>query len=326
MLLKESAEEAVSTAVEVGCNLLDTGEHYGNLELIGKGLAKAERKPFIITKLSGLPSGDFEAVRARQAAVNSQLGIDKADLCLIHWPGLCKFDPTDHGPLAEPSTFQEHISSFEEFCEHIQPAWQNMVRLQEAGLISHIGTSNFYPHHLAQLSEKCDGAVPFANEIFIDSTNQEQEFVAAMQAAGTMVLAYRPLMYNHGRFSDQVNQVAEAHSSSPQTVVLAWMVARGVYPLVKCRGDHITQNINGASELAAKLTEDQMNSINGSAGAGLKSTSEWFAKIWGSHNETGVSEDDVQMLMSMGVEEAKARSSLEEAGGNLDLAMEKAFS
>ena len=68
----------------------------------------------------------------------------------------------------------------------------------------------------------------------------------------------------------------------------------------------------------------KMNSIRYCAG--LKSTSEWFAKIWGSHNETGVSEDDVQMLMSMGVEEAKARSSLEEAGGNLDLAMEKAFS
>ena len=57
-------------------------------------LAKSEKKPFLITKLSGLPVGDYEAVKARVVAMLTKLGVDRADLCLIHWPGLCSWDPT----------------------------------------------------------------------------------------------------------------------------------------------------------------------------------------------------------------------------------------
>ena len=37
MLLKESCDAAVSTALELDCTLIDTGEHYENLELVGAG-------------------------------------------------------------------------------------------------------------------------------------------------------------------------------------------------------------------------------------------------------------------------------------------------
>ena len=48
--------------------------------------------------------------------------------------------------------------------------------------------------------------------------------------------------------------------------------------------------------------------------------------MWSTHNQgTAVSEEDVMMLVAMGVDEAKARASLEASGGNLDIAMESAF-
>ena len=89
--LKESCETAVGTAVAAGCELVDTGEHYGNLEKIGAALkaAENEHRPFIILKLSGLPTGAYEQVRQRVRSMLDKLGIERAGACLMHWPALC---------------------------------------------------------------------------------------------------------------------------------------------------------------------------------------------------------------------------------------------
>ena len=96
MLLKETCEEAVSDALKLGVKVIDTGEHYENLDLVGKGLKKdGGNDAFVVTKLSGLPAGDYEPVKARMQAMLEKLGIEKAGVCLIHWPGLCTWDVTD---------------------------------------------------------------------------------------------------------------------------------------------------------------------------------------------------------------------------------------
>lgn len=323
--LKESAEDAVSDALDSACQIIDTGEHYGNLELVGAGLKKSARKPFLIIKLSGMPAGAYDTVRDRVRRMLALLEIEKAELCLMHWPGFCSWYPTDMAPLATPADFQEKISSWEEFCENIAGAWANMVKLREEGLVANVGTSNFYRHHLDELAARCEGAKPFANEIYIDPTNQEAEFVSAMQSQGIRVLAYRPVAYRP--FPDEVKRVAErlGEGTSAQAVVLAWLLKRGVWPLVKCRGAHIKENFETATLLKEKLSDDDLSQI-GAADAAMRGSAEWFAKIWRTHNATSsVSEDDVQMLCGLGIDEAKARACLEKCGGNLDAAMDAAF-
>merc|ERR1719160_2229724 len=86
LLLKESCEDAVNTAVDVGCQFIDTGEHYGNLELVGKGLKAGSHKPCVLVKLSGIPTGDYTAVRARVVVMLEKLRIERAGVLLIHWP------------------------------------------------------------------------------------------------------------------------------------------------------------------------------------------------------------------------------------------------
>jgi len=323
--LKESADAAVGKALEVGCRLIDTGEHYGNLELVGAALKRSEVTPFLVLKLSGMPSGEYESVRGRLKVMLGKLGVERADLCLIHWPGLCSWDPADMGPLASPTDFQGQASTWDEFCENIGPAWANMTKLAEEGFVSSIGTSNFYPHHLDELAKRCGGAAPFANEIFIDSINQEIEFVADMQKRGIKVLAYRPVAYKP--LPDPVKKLAERFGDgvSPQCVVLAWLLRRGVWPLVKCRGDHIDENLVRSMEIKDKLSDADLEEFKAME-LGLRVSPEWFAKIWKTHNQaSAVSEEDVQMLVGMGVEEAKARAALEKCGGNLDAAMDAAF-
>jgi len=325
MLLKESCEDAVREAVTLGVKVVDTGEHYENLELVGAGLKKAgeaAKNAFIVTKLSGLPCGDYEVVKARMQGMLNKLGIEQASVCLIHWPGLCTWDVNDPSPLETPESFADKASSWEAFQENIGSAWANMSKLKEEGLVAEIGTSNFYAHHLEVLAAKCDGAQPFANEIFIDATNQEAAFVTAMQEKGIKVLAYRPVRYP---FPEAIGAVAERHGVSKQTVVFGWLLNRGIFPLVKCRGAHIKENVEGPVALKAKLTPEDLEEIS-SAEVGIRKGSEWFAKIWSSHNETGPNEEDVQQLVMFGVEEAKARECLEKCGGNMELAMDMAFS
>jgi diketogulonate reductase-like aldo/keto reductase len=325
MGLKESCTDAISTALNAGCSLVDTGEHYDNLNLVGAALKESSKRPFLVLKLSGMPSEEYDKVSARTRAMLAQLGVASADLCLMHWPGLCKWDPTDSSPLANPSDFQPKASTWREFCENIAPAWANMLKLKEEGLIKEVGTSNFYQHHLEELSRQCS-ASPYANEIFIDAANQETEFVDQMHKEGIRVLAYRPVIYKP--FPQAIAQVSDRLSTSPQSVVLAWLLRRGVFPLVKCRGTHIKENFTTATELSTKLSDADLQLIR-SADVGLKHSAEWFAKVWKYQNisgNSGISEEDVQILTGMGVEEARARECLSKCGGNLDAAMDAAFS
>lgn len=322
MLLKESCEDAVSDALSLGVKIVDTGEHYENLELVGKGLAKAGvPDAFVVTKLSGLPSGDYATVKGRMQGMLQKLGIARASVCLMHWPGLCSWDVTDPSPLESPESFADKQTSWDEFKQHIAPAWANMKRLKEEGLVAEIGCSNFYAHHLEELAVQCNGENPFANEIFIDATNQEISFVNDMHAKGIKVLAYRPVRYP---FPEAVEKVAERHGVSKQIVVLAWLIGRGIFPLVKCRGGHIKDNAESSQALQSKLTPEDLEQIAG-AEVGIRMGSEWFAKIWASHNATGPSEEDVAQLVMLGIDEEKARDVLSKCNGNMELAMDMAF-
>ena len=329
--LRESCKESVTTAIAVGCNLIDTGEHYGNLESVGRAMRSISgERPFVVLKLSGIPAGHYETVRERVTSMLQKLGLESAGACLMHWPGMCGWDPTDMKPFLTPSDFKAKASVFstwEIFCENIALAWENMIRLKDEGLVSEVGTSNFYQHHLEELCRQCPSAIPFANEIFIDSSNQEHDFVVSMQQQGIRVLAYRPLIYRP--FPDAVCKLAERIRASPQSVVLGWLLKRGIFPLVKCRGlEHITDSILAPTQVRDLITDSDLVAFR-EADTGIKLSSEWFAKLWKNHNgsATGaVSEADIQLLVAMGVDEKKARNTLEEHGGNMDMAMDAAFS
>jgi aryl-alcohol dehydrogenase-like predicted oxidoreductase len=121
------AIEAIENAVELGINWIDTAAVYGlghAEELVGKALRGLNEKPLVFTKC-GLVWDDARAIsnnlkadsiRRECEASLQRLGTDHIDLYQIHWPN--------------PET-------------EIENAWQEMARLQEEGLVRHIGVSNF---------------------------------------------------------------------------------------------------------------------------------------------------------------------------------------
>jgi aryl-alcohol dehydrogenase-like predicted oxidoreductase len=121
------AVDAIGKAVELGINWIDTAAVYGlghAEELVGKALRGLKEKPFVFTKC-GLVwdaarsiSNNLKAgsIRRECEASMQRLGTDRIDLYQIHWPN--------------PD-------------EEIEKGWQEMTRLQEEGLVRHIGVSNF---------------------------------------------------------------------------------------------------------------------------------------------------------------------------------------
>lgn len=121
------AIEAIEKAVELGVNWIDTAAVYGlghAEQLVGQALRSLDEKPFVFTKC-GLVWDDARAIgnnlradsiRRECEASLQRLGTDYIDLYQIHWPN----------PDAE-----------------IEEAWREMARLQQEGLVRHIGVSNF---------------------------------------------------------------------------------------------------------------------------------------------------------------------------------------
>ena len=118
---------AIERAVERGVNWIDTAAIYGlghSEELVAKALAGMKERPYIFTKCSMVwnesrqISGSLkpESIRRECEASLKRLQVDSIDLYQVHWPN----------PDAD-----------------LEEGWQEMARLQEEGLVRHIGVSNF---------------------------------------------------------------------------------------------------------------------------------------------------------------------------------------
>jgi len=131
------AAETVALALDMGYRLIDTAENYENERGVGEGIRRAgvARGELFVTTKFNRKWHSVEGARQACEASLERLGLDYIDLFLVHWPN------PDQGRYVE--------------------AFEGLVKLQEAGLVRAIGTSNFKPAHLQQLFDR--GLCPQVN-------------------------------------------------------------------------------------------------------------------------------------------------------------------
>jgi len=223
------APRLLNRCLDLGVNLIDTAEAYafGRSEKIVGGAIRGRRNEvFLATKLLPLfPLDPVVPWRARESM--RRLGVDSLDLYQVHWPN----------PVFP---FGLTMSS--------------MAELQKAGLVRHVGVSNFSLAQWQRAENELGGPV-LSNQVKFSLINRgpEREMLPWAQQQGRLVIAYSPLSQGllSGRYDadhlpgglrgatgpflpdnvrrlmpviDVLREVAKAHDATCSQVALAWLV------------------------------------------------------------------------------------------------------
>jgi 2,5-diketo-D-gluconate reductase B len=188
--------EGVADALRLGYRHLDTARMYRNEREVGRGLAEsgvARDEVWITTKI--WPS-DAAAPRVRRSAESSlkDLGVDRVDLLLLHWP-------SDSVPLAE--------------------TLGALADVREEGLAREIGVSNF---DAPLLREALELGPVFADQVEHHPREPQDALLELCRERDVMLTAYSP--FGHGRLlrDATLREIGDAHGKSPAQVLLRWLL------------------------------------------------------------------------------------------------------
>jgi aryl-alcohol dehydrogenase-like predicted oxidoreductase len=252
------AVRILERALDLGINLIDTAEIYGFGEserIIGRALGDRRKEAF-------LPLPPIIEQRGRASA--ARLQTDTIDLYQIHWPN--PFMP-------------------------IGPQMDGMRRLQKAGVIDHVGVSNF---SLAQwqAAERSLGSPVLSNQVqySLVARKPDRSVVPYAKANDRLVIAYSPLGQgllsakydatnppkgatrasnalflpeNLERAHELINalrDVAKAHDATPAQVALAWVISHDNVVAIP-GASKVAQVESNAAAADLELTTDEIGRL-----------------------------------------------------------------
>jgi 2,5-diketo-D-gluconate reductase A len=195
-------------AIRAGYRSIDTAEGYQNERGVGRAVHEsdvARGEIFITSKLRNGAHRRDDALKAFDDTMR-ELGIDRLDLFLIHWPM-----PT-RGNYVE--------------------AWQTLVELRDQGRVRSIGVSNFNVDHLERIIAET-GVTPAVNQIELHPRFQQHDKRAAHTAHGIAIESWSPL--GSGKLIDDpaIGAIAKKHGKSAAQVMIRWHLDQGLIVIPK---------------------------------------------------------------------------------------------
>ncbi|MFN8158715.1 MAG: aldo/keto reductase [Candidatus Nanopelagicales bacterium] len=237
----DGAARAVPQAIELGYRLVDTAYAYGNETGVGRGIAAsgvARDELFVTTKFNK-EWHSVEGVRETTERSLEKLGLEQLDLLLVHWPN----------------------PSHDRYVE----AWEGCIAVRDAGLVRHIGVSNFLPEHVERVIA-ATGVTPELDQLQINPRWTQPEARAFNSEHGIVTQAWRPLGMGGDLLElPVVTSLAQKYDATPAQVLIAWCVALGLSTTPKS-SDPVRQAENlAASEIA--LEPDDVAALSALDGA-----------------------------------------------------------
>ena len=200
---------ALGTALDAGYRILDTALNYKNEAEVGRAVRETSvpRDEIIVsTKLPGRHHG-YEETLASFEESRTNLGLDRVDLYLIHWP-LPRID--------------KYVESFAAF-----------AKLRDDGLVTSIGVSNFTEAQLRRVIDET-GVTPPVNQIELHPYFPQDALLALHRDLGIVTESWSPIGRQGELLAeDVIATTAAAHDVTPTQVVLRWHVQLGAVPLPK---------------------------------------------------------------------------------------------
>lgn len=270
----------LARALALGINLVDTAEIYGRGEserIVGRGLAGHRDEAFVASKVFPvMPTAKWVARHGRASA--GRLGVDTIDLFQIHWPNPIV-------PIAQQMA--------------------GMRQLQQAGVVNHVGVSNF---SLArwQAAEEALGSPVLSNQVqySLVARKPDAELVPYAQRSDRLVIAYSPLGMGllSGRYDadhppkgsarlnnslflpenlelarpliDALREISAAHDAMPAQIALAWVISHanvvaipGASSVAQLEANVAAADIELSADEMTRLTQasDAFHPVRGAA-------------------------------------------------------------
>lgn len=271
----QKVKNAIIRANELGVNLIDTAEAYGegaSEKLVGDAISELERGEIVVaTKVNS----HLRYEDVKKACQNSldRLGLEQIDIYQVHWP-----DPWQQTPL------EDTMSAMED--------------LYLDGKIKSIGVSNFAVRDLEEAREALSETDIVSNQVRYNMLERqtEREVLPYCREEGIAVIGYSPLAqgaltgkytpenlpqddvrsenshfrnnifkkHNMEEISDLLSileKVAENHNRTPAQVAINWVARKpGVIPIPGAKNPQ--QAEWNANAVGWDLTDEEAKEID----------------------------------------------------------------
>ncbi len=227
---------AILKAIELGYRHIDTAQSYDTERTVGEAMRRSglPRDAFFVTTKvadSNLERGRFAASVTRSLG---EIGVDKVDLLLIHWPS-----ERDRVPL------EDYLTA--------------LAEAQAAGQARLIGVSNFTIGYLYRARAILGDGALATNQVEIHPFLQSPKLRDHAQAADLTLTAYEPLARARVLGDPVLERIGAKHGVGAIPVTLAFLMAEGhvVIP-ASSREAHLAENLKAQG---VTLDADDMAAI-----------------------------------------------------------------
>lgn len=229
----DEPEKAIESALSLGYPMIDTSGDYGTQPGIAQGLERSgilRGEVYIVTKVEE----DEDAYQSAKRNVG-ELGIDSADLILIHRPP------------------EEGVG---------ERLWEGLMRARQEGITADIGVSNYSTGQIDKLIA-ASGEVPVVNQIEWSPFGHSEDMRTYCADKGIIIQAYSPLT-RHTMLDDaRLGSIARAYGKSPAQIVLRWNLERATVPLPKAsKPEHQRENIEVFDFELSERDVETINALN----------------------------------------------------------------
>ena len=230
MLTPDEAEASVLSALQDGCQLIDTANAYVNERAVGRAMRKSgvpRDRIFLETKLWPAFYEQPDAVEKTLA----RLDTDYIDLLLIHQPA-----------------------------GNYLAGYRQMERAYQAGSVRAIGLSYFGVEQIEEIMSVCT-VKPAVLQTELHPYHQERELKALLGKNGIVPQAWYPLGHGDRALLEEplFAALGRKYDKSPAQIILRWHIQDGNVVIPGSKNPaHIRDNLNLFN---FALTEDEMAQI-----------------------------------------------------------------